>query len=93
MGDNFREIPNTRHVPQPNYVQNLNGREYIPNTKPDRTAGSGFRRIRYSTIPNTTDPILQAIERLNGGGSDYPNGNGGNRRDGETGYLSELARM
>lgn len=98
-----QEIPNTRHVPQPKSYLDMNGREYIPNTKfstlnqssTSRGAGAFGSVARYEYIPNTTDPILDAINKINTGEGEtgLVDGEGLEVLTGEEKALRELGRM
>ena len=104
MGNIPQEIPNTRHVPQPNGDDDLHIDGFIPNSDSDGGAGmsgqaAGFFGARKSSIPNTTDPILQMINNLNNGGSNSPSdgsvtdADGNQILNGEDRFLAELGLM
>lgn len=59
MGNISQEIPNTRHEPQPRHVKKAGGfgNEGIFKLLSDGESGSA--------IPNTTDPILDMIDKIN----------------------------
>ena len=97
------EIPNTRHIPQPTDYENLNGLEFIPNTKAD---GNDFAHLDgkrpnvllgkcSACIPNTGDPILRAIEEINrdSSGGNITDADGNEILNGEDRFLKELGIM
>ena len=96
--NNFKEIPNTRHIPQPNRYDDIIGsRGTIPNTTTGGQRGYESLIVKPGSgpIPNTSDPILDMIDQINSdyGMGDATDAKGNKILTGDDKYLKELGML